>query len=80
MLVNSIGLSTTLKGVQEQQDDFLENFQTRDTYIALRRNQIYRYTLLNLCRMIKASLNNVPIFYNIKNGKKVSFYISNSFH
>jgi hypothetical protein len=65
-----IGLLTTFKGVQEQQDNFLENFQSRDIYIALRRNQIYRYILLNLWHMIKASLNNVPIFYNIKNGKK----------
>ena len=69
-LVNRIGVPTTLKGVQEQEDNFLENFQTRDIYIALQRNQIYRYILLNLWCMIKASLNNVPIFYNIKNGKK----------
>jgi len=59
-----------MKGVQEQQDNFLENFQTRDIYIALRRNQIYQYSLLDLWCMIKASLNNVPIYYNIKNGKK----------
>ncbi len=69
----------TLKGVQEKEDNFLENFQTRDIYSALRRNQTYRYILLNLWCMIKASLNNVPIFYNIKNGKKVSFYASNNF-
>lgn len=65
----------------QKKDKLLEKFPRHkvivlDYYGRSPNIAIFQYIPHHGEQSIKASSNNVPIFYNIKNRKKVSFYIS----